>query len=97
MLYKKYTIGIDTLCMPIFFSHFSSGEAECLLDSPNKNILTNDMSSTQPGEMFEVNRQCELEFGMGFKKCSFSYLVGDECTLLIALFTKRNIHFSASL
>lgn len=47
----------------------SSPRAYCLLGKPKDTKL--EFTNTLPGENFEVDRQCELEFGVGSKICSF--------------------------
>ncbi|XP_018320780.1 A disintegrin and metalloproteinase with thrombospondin motifs 9-like [Agrilus planipennis] len=59
-------------CSKSFLSHFlESGKSDCLLDQPSKDLVTANFQNVLPGEHFEVDLQCQLEFGRGSKVCSF--------------------------
>lgn len=59
----------------IFFCFCNStGYGECLLDKPSGRIY--DLSSQLPGSMYDVNKQCELMFGLGSQVCP--YLVSEQ-------------------
>lgn len=64
-----------------FFS-FSEGNGECLLDKPSRNLLhenllriSNESTSVaryrQPGEIFDMDYQCELVFGPSSRICPY--------------------------
>lgn len=45
------------------------------MNTPDNNFLP-VRSKSLPGEMFEADKQCELEFGEGWKLCDYGgYLV----------------------
>ncbi|KAM7295476.1 putative thrombospondin-like protein [Ixodes scapularis] len=54
-----------------------AGYGQCLRDSPAENLLLpedvapSSRASTQPGELFDMDRQCELVFGRGAKICPY--------------------------
>ncbi|KAK9754190.1 ADAM-TS Spacer 1 [Popillia japonica] len=57
-------------CSRHYLTEFlDSPRAYCLLGKPKDTKL--EFTNTLPGENFEVDRQCELEFGVGSKICSF--------------------------
>lgn len=62
------------MCCSCF--HNSTGYGECLLDKPSGRIY--GLSSQLPGLMYDVNKQCELMFGLGSQVCP--YLVSEQCT-----------------
>ncbi|KAK3102112.1 hypothetical protein FSP39_008871 [Pinctada imbricata] len=51
-----------------------AGSAECLLDRPTSKKYLRKFSaieSLKPGEVYDINKQCDLIFGTGFKVCPF--------------------------
>lgn len=61
-------------CFSCFYN--STGYGECLLDKPSGRIY--DLSSQLPGSIYDVNKQCELMFGLGSQVCP--YLVSEQHT-----------------
>ena len=59
--------------------HFhSDGFGDCLLDDPIQAMYQSKLArlrNTQPGQIYDVNQQCEQAFGKGYKICPF--LVGN--------------------
>lgn len=59
-------------CSRHFLTDFlESSKSSCLFDEPNRDIITSQFIQRLPGERFKVDRQCELEFGIGYKLCPF--------------------------
>ncbi|KAF5279337.1 hypothetical protein FQR65_LT15410 [Abscondita terminalis] len=48
-----------------------SSKSNCLFDEPNRDIITSQFIERLPGERFMVDRQCELEFGLGYRLCPY--------------------------
>ncbi|KAF7271026.1 hypothetical protein GWI33_016056 [Rhynchophorus ferrugineus] len=57
-----------------------SSRSNCLLRQPSRNELSPDYSRLLPGDIFEIDKQCELEFAPGFKFCNVLY--NDACNHL---------------
>ena len=53
----------------VSFFFFSLGYGECLSDVPPSSEY--EMIEEEPGEIFPVDKQCELVFGDGAKICPF--------------------------
>ena len=53
----------------LFFVWCSSGSAECLLDRPGRR--RERAEKDDPGEIYKIDKQCELMFGRGFKICPY--------------------------
>ena len=49
----------------------SSSKAKCLHKAPASNYISSEITELLPGENFEADKQCELEFGSGFRLCPF--------------------------
>lgn len=53
----------------------SSPRSRCLLDVPHEDHMRDNplrpRDSLLPGEAFQADQQCELEFGPGSRICSF--------------------------
>lgn len=49
----------------------SAGVAECLLDKPRKKYRRKVSRWHSPGELYNVDKQCELLFGTGSKVCPY--------------------------
>ncbi|KAJ8967041.1 hypothetical protein NQ314_003158, partial [Rhamnusium bicolor] len=59
-------------CSKHFVTEFlDSNRAKCLNIAPTKDYITSSYTNVLPGDKFEVDRQCELEFGDGSKICPF--------------------------
>ncbi|XP_008190626.1 A disintegrin and metalloproteinase with thrombospondin motifs 9 isoform X2 [Tribolium castaneum] len=59
-------------CSKHFLTEFlESNKAKCLLNAPTSNYISSEISDLLPGENFEADKQCELEFGIGYKLCSY--------------------------
>ncbi|XP_051651320.1 A disintegrin and metalloproteinase with thrombospondin motifs 20 isoform X1 [Manacus candei] len=57
-------------CSQKYITEFlDTGYGECLLDKPSERIY--DLSSQLPGAMYDVNKQCELTFGIGSQVCPY--------------------------
>ncbi|XP_014726621.1 PREDICTED: A disintegrin and metalloproteinase with thrombospondin motifs 20 [Sturnus vulgaris] len=57
-------------CSQKYITEFlDTGYGECLLDKPSGG--TYDLSSQLPGSVYDVNKQCELTFGMGSQVCPY--------------------------
>ncbi|KAJ7400306.1 hypothetical protein BTVI_106621 [Pitangus sulphuratus] len=57
-------------CSQKYITEFlDTGYGECLLDKPSGKIY--DLSSQLPGSMYDVNKQCELTFGIGSQVCPY--------------------------
>ncbi|GAB0176196.1 A disintegrin and metalloproteinase with thrombospondin motifs 20 [Grus japonensis] len=57
-------------CSQKYITEFlDTGYGECLLDKPSGRIY--DLSSQLPGSMYDVNKQCELMFGLGSQVCPY--------------------------
>lgn len=69
----------------LFLFYNSTGYGECLLDKPSGG--TYDLSSQLPGSMYDVNKQCELTFGVGSQVCP--YLVSENQTKSCLISTKK--------
>ncbi|XP_078339581.1 A disintegrin and metalloproteinase with thrombospondin motifs 9-like isoform X1 [Crassostrea virginica] len=54
-----------------------SGSAECLLDRPGR--PRERAEKDDPGEIYKIDKQCELMFGRGFKICPY---MPDDCKRL---------------
>lgn len=63
----------------------STGYGECLLDKPSGRIY--DLSSQLPGSVYDVNKQCELMFGLGSQVCP--YLVSEQHTKSCSIYAKK--------
>lgn len=61
-----------------YLSNYSSPRASCLLGKPSM-VGKLEFSNVLPGENFEVNKQCELQFGSGSKICSFMVSIKFPC------------------
>ena len=56
------------LCFP------SDGYGDCLLDDPVQSSYDNKVKrfkDIQPGQKYDVNKQCQLAFGKGYRICPF--------------------------
>ncbi|KAJ8950763.1 hypothetical protein NQ318_011256 [Aromia moschata] len=59
-------------CSRHFATDFlDSNKARCLYTPPSKNYVTSSYLSVLPGDKFEVDRQCDMEFGSGSKICPY--------------------------
>lgn len=58
------------------FSFYSSSRSNCLLSPPSNNEILANYTQMLPGDTFEVDRQCELEFGPGHTRCTMALDVG---------------------
>uniref|UniRef100_A0A8B9M7D3 Peptidase M12B domain-containing protein n=1 Tax=Accipiter nisus TaxID=211598 RepID=A0A8B9M7D3_9AVES len=57
-------------CSQKYITEFlDTGYGECLLDKPSGRIY--DLTSQLPGSMYDVNKQCELMFGLGSQVCPY--------------------------
>uniref|UniRef100_G1NB35 ADAM metallopeptidase with thrombospondin type 1 motif 20 n=1 Tax=Meleagris gallopavo TaxID=9103 RepID=G1NB35_MELGA len=57
-------------CSQKYITEFlDTGYGECLLDKPSGRIY--GLSSQLPGLMYDVNKQCELMFGLGSQVCPY--------------------------
>ncbi|KAJ7407992.1 hypothetical protein WISP_123543 [Willisornis vidua] len=57
-------------CSQKYITEFlDTGYGECLLDKPSGRIY--DLSLQLPGSMYDVNKQCELTFGIGSQVCPY--------------------------
>uniref|UniRef100_A0A8C6NFY1 Uncharacterized protein n=1 Tax=Melopsittacus undulatus TaxID=13146 RepID=A0A8C6NFY1_MELUD len=57
-------------CSQKYITEFlDTGYGECLLDKPSGRIY--DLSSQLPGSVYDVNKQCELMFGLGSQVCPY--------------------------
>lgn len=80
------TVVCALVCVPFHccvVAPSSAGHGECLLDRPARNLLKealyygrsdygNEISELrQPGELFDMDYQCELVFGPGAKICPY--------------------------
>ena len=48
----------------------SGGNGICLLNKPNVD-LTQDMSKNLPGQLYNLDKQCEMAFGSGITSCKY--------------------------
>ncbi|XP_074026740.1 ADAM metallopeptidase with thrombospondin type 1 motif A isoform X3 [Leptinotarsa decemlineata] len=63
-------------CSRYFITEFlDSNRASCLQKPPTNNYITYTYTEILPGDKFDLNAQCELEFGPGRKVC----LAGKPC------------------
>ncbi|XP_066144477.1 A disintegrin and metalloproteinase with thrombospondin motifs 9 isoform X2 [Euwallacea fornicatus] len=51
---------------------FDSPKSKCLLYPPANNEILANYTQMLPGDSFEVDRQCELEFGPGHTRCTLA-------------------------
>ncbi|CAH1132157.1 unnamed protein product [Ceutorhynchus assimilis] len=47
-----------------------SPRSKCLLHPPTRNEILSNYTAMLPGDSFAVDRQCELEFGHGYSRCT---------------------------
>lgn len=53
---------------------FSSPKSTCLLNRPFHNVIFSNYSQMLPGHNFELDPQCELEFGRGQTRCTMPHI-----------------------
>ncbi|XP_063930505.1 A disintegrin and metalloproteinase with thrombospondin motifs 9-like isoform X2 [Zophobas morio] len=59
-------------CSKHYVTEFlESSKAKCLHKAPASNYISSEITELLPGENFEADKQCELEFGSGFRLCPF--------------------------
>ncbi|XP_064483510.1 A disintegrin and metalloproteinase with thrombospondin motifs 9-like isoform X2 [Ornithodoros turicata] len=63
-------------CSRHFLTAFlDAGYGECLRDAPSKDLVAGRVG-TQPGELFNMDEQCELVFGPGARVCPYMPVCG---------------------
>lgn len=54
----------------------SAGHGKCLQDKPRQSLQfmekVKDTSEIQPGEQYDINKQCSQAFGQGSKLCPYT-------------------------
>ncbi|XP_076304354.1 A disintegrin and metalloproteinase with thrombospondin motifs 20-like isoform X1 [Tachypleus tridentatus] len=72
-------------CSKRYITNFlDSGNGECLIDKPTENLLIHNSSimKTYPGQIYDMDYQCELVFGSDSKICPYMPVCGKLwCTL----------------
>ncbi|XP_021356963.1 A disintegrin and metalloproteinase with thrombospondin motifs 9-like [Mizuhopecten yessoensis] len=64
-------------CSAVLLTRFiDAGSTECLLDRPRRRsrFPLSRVQANTPGQMYDINTQCELMFGRGYKKCPYDKL-----------------------
>lgn len=82
---EKVPNELSDLFTFFFLFYNSTGYGECLLDKPSGG--TYDLSSQLPGSVYDVNKQCELTFGIGSQVCP--YLVSENQTKSCLIYAKK--------
>lgn len=56
----------------IYFFFISSGYGHCLLTKANEDLLAHfEHANTLPGELYDMDYQCELVYGKGSRICPY--------------------------
>lgn len=72
---KKYCLSCIKCCLNFRLScvlfFFSSSKSKCLLKPAEKDYINKFLEKKFPGEEFEANQQCEMEFKNGSELCDY--------------------------